>query len=48
MTSAERELDLFGGHYEVPPCDEDYNDEYDDENDEEEEDKDKNEKRRTQ
>ena len=45
MTSAEREVDLFGGHYEVPPKEEDYNDEHDDENDEEEEDKDKNEKK---
>ena len=44
MTSAERELYLFGGHYEVPPSDEDYNDENDDENGEEEEDKDNNEK----
>ena len=29
MTSAEREVDLFGGHYEVPPSDKDYNDEHD-------------------
>ena len=45
MTSAEREVDLFGGHYEVPPSDGDYDDEHDDENDEEEEDKDMNEKK---
>ena len=45
MTSAKREVNLFRGHYEVPPSDGDYDDEHDDENDEEEEDKDMNEKK---